>query len=82
MRLDKWLYYSRFFKTRAISHNICIDGSVLVNKYKKFNSSYNLCINDIITLIANKEIKVIQVLKIPKNRVSPKDTNEIYRVLK
>jgi len=81
MRLDKWLYYSRFCKTRAGSNSVCNNGDVLVNTFKKFNSSYNLLINDIITLIKDEEIKVIKVLSLPKNRISPKEVNKIYEIL-
>tara|TARA_B110000014_G_C20061530_1_gene552867 strand:- start:112 stop:360 length:249 start_codon:yes stop_codon:yes gene_type:complete len=81
MRLDKWLYYSRFCKTRTGSNSVCNNGDVLVNKFKKFNSSYNLLINDIITLITDEEVKVIKVLSLPKNRISPKEANKIYEIL-
>ena len=46
MRLDKWLYYARVYKTRVRSNKACTEGEVLVNKLKKYNSSYNLSTND------------------------------------
>ena len=81
MRLDKWLYYARLYKTRVRSNKACTEGEVLVNKLKKYNSSYNLSTNDIITIILDNKIKIIKVLKLPKTRISSKKVNEIYEII-
>ncbi|MBD41873.1 MAG: hypothetical protein CFH22_01263 [Alphaproteobacteria bacterium MarineAlpha5_Bin12] len=82
MRLDKWLFYSRFFNTRAKSSEACSSGNILVNKIKKYNSSYNVSINDIITLAKDQKVNIVKILKLPKNRISPKDTKLTYEQIK
>ena len=32
MRMDKWLYYARIYKTRKKSSKACVEGDVMVNK--------------------------------------------------
>lgn len=80
MRLDKWLYYSRWYSTRNKSQNACIDGNVIVNKIKKNNFNFKVSKNDIITLIKNHKTHVFQIIMIPSKRISVKNKGEIYKV--
>ena len=80
MRLDKWLYYSRWYSTRNRSQIACIDGNVLVNKIKKNNFNFKISKNDIITLIKDHKIYVFKIIMIPTKRISNKDKDRIYKV--
>ena len=81
MRADKWLYYARIYKTRSKSTKACLDGDIMINKLKKNNSSFNVSINDVITLIKEDNVKTIRVLNLPNNRVSVKDTDRMYKII-
>jgi len=81
MRIDKWLYYARLYKTRVKSLKACKEGDVMVNKLKKCNISYNISANDIITLIQNKKIKIVKVLKLTENRVHAKNIDKTYEII-
>ena len=81
MRADKWLYYARIYKTRSRSAKACLDGDIMINKLKKNNSSFNVSINDVITLIKEDNVKTIRVLNMPNNRVSAKDTDRMYKII-
>ena len=81
MRIDKWLYYARLYKTRSKSSKACVERDVMVNKLKKHNTSFKLSTNDIITLIQNKKIKIIKVLKLPENRVPVKNIDKTYEII-
>lgn len=52
MRLDKWLWAARFFKTRALAQKHIGLGRVQVNGSKVKNSK-SVCIGDIIELTLN-----------------------------
>ena len=80
MRLDKWLFYARLYKSRKKSKEACQEGNILVNKLKKENN-FNISKKDLITFIKNNKIKVIEVVTIPKNRISPKNTGEVYLII-
>ena len=80
MRLDKWLFYARIYKSRKKSKEACREGNILVNKMKKENN-FNITKKDLITFTKDNKIRVIQVNTIPKNRISPKNTEEVYRII-
>ena len=48
MRLDKWLYYSRFCKTRAGSNSVCNNGDVLVNTFDNYMEFAKFVVGDLI----------------------------------
>ena len=52
MRLDKWLWAARFFKTRALAQRHIELGRVLVNQAKVKNSK-NISAGDVIHLTLN-----------------------------
>ena len=41
MRIDKWLYYVRLYKTRIESNYACGNGYVLINKLVLISTVYN-----------------------------------------
>ena len=81
MRLDKWLYYSRLFKTRSDSQKACFNGDVLVNKIKKINYDYKISKKDIITLIKKNKIYIVEVVLLPVKRISSKEIGKIYKLI-
>lgn len=63
MRLDKWLWAARFFKTRALAQKHIELGRIQVNNNKVKNSK-NILVGDIIDLTLNSlpyKIKVVQL---------------------
>lgn len=58
MRLDKYLKVTRLIKRRTIANEACDAGKVLVND-KPARASYDVKINDIITIcLGQKPLKV------------------------
>ena len=81
MRLDKWLFYARLYKTRVKSQLACENGDILVNKLKKKNIKFTVSKNDIITIIKNETTIIFKILTLPKNRISKKEVKYVYEIL-
>lgn len=77
MRIDKYLWTVRYFKTRNQAAEACKKGHVSINKVK-VKPSKDVFIGDAIMLRKNQINYQLNVLDIPKNRVGAKLV-DIYR---
>jgi ribosome-associated heat shock protein Hsp15 len=77
MRIDKYLWCTRYFKTRSLASANCKKGHVKVND-KSIKPSREVYIGDKILVRKNQINYQLIVLDIPSNRVSAKLV-DIYR---
>ena len=77
MRIDKYLWCVRYYKTRNIATEACKKGHVKINgeNIKPSKSVFN---NDKITVRKNQINYELEILVIPKNRVGAKLV-DLYR---
>ncbi len=77
MRIDKYLWHTRYYKTRNIASTACKKGQVKIND-KVVKSSKEVYPMDKIILRKNQINYELMVLDIPKNRIGAKLV-DIYR---
>lgn len=71
MRVDKYLWCIRFFKTRSIATEACKKGHIRINE-NQVKPSREVYATDKINIRKNQINYIIQVLDIPQNRVGAK----------
>jgi ribosome-associated heat shock protein Hsp15 len=71
IRIDKFLWAVRLFKTRSLAADACKSGKILINAYP-VKSSRLLSINDIFKLKRNPVTYTYRVKAILSSRVGPK----------
>jgi ribosome-associated heat shock protein Hsp15 len=71
VRIDKWLWAVRIFKTRSLSTEACRTGKVSI-KDMPVKASREVKINDIIVIQQTPVIRTVKVLSLLRNRVSAK----------
>jgi ribosome-associated heat shock protein Hsp15 len=77
VRMDKWLWAARLFKTRAIATEAIKGGKVKIND-TTVKPSREVKEGDIIQVQIEQLHKVVQVKTLIKNRVSAKQVQEVY----
>lgn len=77
MRLDKWLWAARFFKTRALAQKHIELGRVLVNGQKVKNSK-NIAVGDTIDLTLNSLPYKITVMALNHQRRPAPEARGLY----
>ena len=71
VRIDKWLWAVRIFKTRTLSAEACRSGKVSINQMS-VKASREVKIGDIIIIHQMPIIKTVKALSLLHNRVSAK----------
>ncbi|SDF48759.1 heat shock protein Hsp15 [Limimonas halophila] len=68
IRLDKWLWFTRFFKSRSIAGQVCKAGKVRVSGTKVTKPSHALRVGDVLTFPAGNQLHVVRVLALGERR--------------
>lgn len=77
MRIDKYLWCTRYYKTRNIATEACKKGHITING-QQAKPSREVFPSDKITVRRDQINYILTVLDIPQNRVGPKLV-DIYR---
>ncbi|GGH31479.1 heat-shock protein Hsp15 [Alsobacter metallidurans] len=77
-RLDKWLVYARFAKTRTISSELIENGRVRVNGARVTSPARGLAVGDVLTLALPHAVRVIRVTGVAERRGSFPDAQTLY----
>jgi ribosome-associated heat shock protein Hsp15 len=78
-RLDKFLFFARFCKTRAVAVALIETGSVRINRQPTEKPHARLRPGDIITLPLPRGVLVVQVIALAKRRTSPAQAQLLYK---
>ena len=78
LRLDKWLWYARFFKTRSLAATIVAGGAVRINGTPASKRSTTVSAGDVLTFSKDDHIRVIQVDACGTRRGPAPEAQELY----
>jgi len=70
IRIDKWLWYARFFKTRGLARKLVSGGHVRVNSDKISKPAFAVGEGDTLTFAQGTTIRVVRVIA-PGSRRGP-----------
>jgi ribosome-associated heat shock protein Hsp15 len=71
VRIDKWLWNVRIFKTRSLATDACRSGKVRIGG-NPVKASHELKIGEIISDSQNPIVKTLRVAAMPAHRIGPK----------
>lgn len=80
VRIDKWLWAVRLYKTRTIATQACSAGKVRIND-KPIKPSRDVRTGEILTAVSGGLTKTVRVIGILENRVAAKLVNQFYEDL-
>ena len=81
IRVDKWLWHARFFKTRSLAARQVSDGHVRVNAERIAKPAYTVSPNDVLTFSQGRNIRVVRVVGIGTRRGPAAEAQELYEDL-
>lgn len=78
MRLDKWLWCARFYKTRSLAAEICAAGRIRVNGQVTDKAHYAVKPGDLLTLPQGGSVRVIKVVAHAERRGPAPEARLLY----
>ena len=78
LRLDKWLFYARFFKTRSLAATIVGSGVVRINGTAVSKRSVTVSATDVLTFPKDDHIRVIQIDALGTRRGPAPEAQALY----
>ena len=81
IRLDKWLFFARFFKTRGLSSKQIQAGHVRVNATKVLKPATSISIGQVLTVVQRRTVRVVEVLALGHRRGPASEAQLLYRDL-
>ena len=77
-RIDVWLWYARFFKSRSISSKICRAGKVRINGDKITKAKTPVVVGDVLTFTQAKTIRIVKITGFNHRRGPAPEAQALY----
>ena len=81
LRLDKWLWQARFFKTRALAAQLIERRRLRINREVVTKSHYRVRPGDVLTFPQGTAVRVVRVLELGSRRGPAAEAQTLYEEL-
>ena len=78
MRLDKWLWHARFFKTRTLATEAAAGGRMRLNRAPVSKPGQTIRVGDVLTFPLGPHIRVIEVAALSLRRGPASEARTLY----
>lgn len=78
LRLDKWLWYARFFKSRTLAAKVCASGRLRINANPVAKAHYPVKEGDVLTFPKERHIRVIRIKALGTRRGPASEACTLY----
>ncbi len=80
-RIDQWLWYARFFKSRTSAAKFCLAGRLRINRVPIAKASHAVKEGDVLTFFAGGRVRVVRVRALGSRRGPAGEARELYQEL-
>jgi len=81
LRLDKWLWFARFVKTRSLATKLVVDGRMRINGAPTQKAHYSVKPGDVLTFALGPHIRIIKIVKLGLRRGPAPEAQLLYEDL-
>ena len=78
-RLDQWLWFARFVKSRSLAARLCADGAVAVNGVAVAKANHTIKAGDIVSVPQGPWRRSVQVLALGTRRGPAVEARTLFR---
>lgn len=81
IRIDKWLWHARFYRTRAMAQQAATKGHIRLNGARVEKASAGVGPGDILTLPRGNSVVAIRVQALAIRRGPARDAQALYEIV-
>ncbi|HUO90949.1 MAG TPA: RNA-binding S4 domain-containing protein [Rhizomicrobium sp.] len=81
IRIDKWLWHARFYRTRPLAQHAAESGLVRLNGTRIVKSGHAIKIGDVLTVPQGREVLAVRVLAVGQRRGPAPEARLLYEIV-
>lgn len=81
IRIDKWLWHARFYRTRALAQQAATKGRIRRNDIRVEKASLEVKPGDLLTLPRGRDVLVVRILSCGERRGPAHEAQSLYEIL-
>ncbi|WP_339633955.1 RNA-binding S4 domain-containing protein [uncultured Sneathiella sp.] len=81
IRVDKWLWYARFFKSRSLAAKLVQSRKLRINSLVTTKASATVKAEDVLTFAQGRNIRVVRIVNIGTRRGPASEAQALYEDL-
>lgn len=81
LRIDKWLWQARFFKSRGLAAKICERGRIRLNRQPVSKPHQRIRVGDVLTFPQGKLVRVVRIAALGIRRGPAPEAQTLYEDL-
>lgn len=81
IRLDKWLWFARFFKSRSMASTQCLNSKVRVDGAVVTKAHFAVRPGHVLTFVQGNHVRVVKVLALGTRRGPAPEAQQLYEDL-
>ncbi|MCC9624378.1 RNA-binding S4 domain-containing protein [Thalassospira sp. MA62] len=78
IRIDKWLWHARFYKTRSLASKACQAGHIVLNGTSVSKSSATVSAGDRLQFFQGPHLRVVEVVALGERRGPAPEAQTLY----
>jgi ribosome-associated heat shock protein Hsp15 len=78
IRIDKWLWHARFFKTRSLSAKVVSGGGCRVNGTPVAKPAVSVKPGDVLTFPQGRDVRVVKIIAVGSRRGPAPEAQGLY----
>jgi ribosome-associated heat shock protein Hsp15 len=81
LRLDKWLWHARIFRSRSLASKFCLEGRIRIGGRVVEKAHQMVKPGDVLTFAHGRDVKVLKILALGKRRGPAPEARTLYEDL-
>ncbi len=81
IRIDKWLWQARFYRSRPLAQQAAFSGLIRLNGHRVVKARAGVCLGDVLTLPHGREVVAVRVAALGTRRGPASEARTLYEIV-